>query len=59
VSAFQMHFHAIGAKGVKVALDAISDAASDNSTADIRHRVTHAYFIDAADPMRFDDLGFS
>jgi len=54
-----MHFHAIGAKGVKVALDAISDAASDNSTADIRHRVTHAYFIDAADPMRFDDLGFS
>ena len=59
MSAFQMHFHAILTKGVKVAIDAISDAASYNSTSDIRHRFTHAYFIDAADPMRFDDLGFS
>ena len=54
---FQMHFHATGDKGAGIALDVVADAAITNSTSDRRHRVTHAYIIDATDRMRFDDLG--
>ncbi len=53
---FQLHFHATGDNGVKLALDAIQYAKTQNNSADQRHRITHMYIVDSVDITRFADL---
>ena len=47
---FQMHFHATGDRGVRLALDAVEAARADNGAADRRHRVTHLYLVGRRGP---------
>ncbi len=54
---FQLHFHATGDRGVKLALDAIEHARDTNGSSDKRHRITHMYIVDPADIGRFKALG--
>ena len=50
---FQLHFHVIGDRAARLALDAIEGAAAGSGP----HRFTHAYLVDAADRPRFAALG--
>jgi len=52
----QVHMHAIGDRAVRVGLDAIEAARSQNGPGDNRHTITHLQLIDAADISRFADL---
>jgi predicted amidohydrolase YtcJ len=54
---FQIFTHAIGDKGVRLALDAYENAATVNHTKDARPRIEHIETIDAADIDRFGKLG--
>ncbi len=54
---FQLHFHATGDRGVRMALDAVEAARARNGAADRRHRVTHLYLVDEEDRGRFLELG--
>ena len=54
---FQLHFHATGDRGTRLALDAIEHAQSRNGSQDRRHRITHVYLVDPADVKRFKQLG--
>ena len=53
----QAHFHAIGDRAVKVALDAIEQAIERNGPSDNRHHISHLQLIDPADYPRFAALG--
>ncbi len=53
-SAFQVHVHAIGDRGVREALDAFEGLPAG---ADLRHHVAHLQVVDPADVPRFAALG--
>lgn len=57
VAGFQLHFHATGDRGARLALDAIAHAQQTNNTTDKRHRITHLFMVDPADVPRFVQLG--
>ncbi len=54
---FQILIHAIGDRGVHVALDAIEHARKVNGSRDARHQLVHVELADAADLARFRQLG--
>jgi predicted amidohydrolase YtcJ len=54
---FQVHFHAIGDKAVRSALDAVAAARSVNGFSDNRHHIAHLQVVDPADLPRFRRLG--
>jgi predicted amidohydrolase YtcJ len=53
----QVMTHAIGDGAVRLALDAYEQAAAQNKTSDMRHRVEHIETITADDIQRFGKLG--
>ncbi|MFW0794485.1 amidohydrolase [Gordonia sp. CPCC 205515] len=54
---FQTHFHALGDRAVRDALDAIEMARRTNGFRDTRPHLAHIQIIDPADIARFRDLG--
>lgn len=54
---FQLHFHAIGDRAVRMALDAIEHARATNGVRDARHQITHLHLTDTGDLQRFRALG--
>lgn len=54
---FQLHLHAIGDAGVRLALDAIEHAVATNPPRDRRPVITHVQLVDPADLPRFRRLG--
>lgn len=54
---FQLHFHAIGDRAVREALDAIESARAANGARDARHHVAHIQLIHPDDLPRFAALG--
>lgn len=54
---FQIHFHAIGDAGIRMALDALEAARRANGPLDLRHQLAHIELIDPADLPRFRELG--
>jgi len=54
---FQLHAHAIGDGGVRVALDAFAAARGANGDGGGRHMVSHLNVVDPADQPRFAQLG--
>jgi len=53
----QIYIHAIGDRGVRMALDAYAHARKVNGVRDGRHRIEHIETVDAADIPRFKQLG--
>ena len=53
----QVHFHAIGDRAVRAALDAVEHARRLNGASGNRHHISHLQLIDEADHARFADLG--
>lgn len=53
----QVWLHAIGDRGIRMALDAYEAAAKANGPRDRRHRVEHVEAVSAADAPRFGALG--
>ena len=53
----QAHFHAIGDRAVRVALDAVEQAIERNGPYDNRHHISHLQLIDPTDYPRFAALG--
>jgi hypothetical protein len=54
---WQLHFHTIGDRAVRTALDAIEAARAANGARDARHTLTHLELVDPADLPRFAALG--
>jgi predicted amidohydrolase YtcJ len=54
---WQLHFHAIGDRAVRTALDAVEAARTANGPRDARHSIAHLELIDPADVPRFAALG--
>jgi predicted amidohydrolase YtcJ len=54
---FQVHFHALGDRAVREALDAIEAARDANGPTDGRHHLAHLQMVDPADYPRFRELG--
>lgn len=54
---FQVHFHAIGDRAVREALDAVAAARSANGPSDHRHHIAHLEFVHPDDLPRFRELG--
>jgi predicted amidohydrolase YtcJ len=54
---FQVHFHALGDRAVREALDAIEAARTANGPTDGRHHLAHLQMVDPADLPRFRELG--
>jgi predicted amidohydrolase YtcJ len=54
---FQVHFHAIGERAVREALDALEAARSANGPNDLRHHIAHIQVIHPDDVGRFRQLG--
>jgi predicted amidohydrolase YtcJ len=54
---FQVHFHALGDRAVREALDAIEAAHRANGPSDGRHHLAHIQVVDRADVPRFRRLG--
>ena len=54
---FQVHFHALGDRAVREALDAIEAARTLNGPSDGRHHLAHLQVVDPADIPRFRQLG--
>lgn len=54
---FQTHTHATGDGGIRLALDAIEDAAAKNGTRDRRHGIVHVECLHPDDLLRFRELG--
>ncbi len=52
---FQVHFHAIGDRAVRVALDAVGSVAGEGAK-DLRHHIAHIQLVDPADVHRFHQL---
>ena len=53
----QLHFHAVGDRAVRMALDAVEHAQALNGKRDARHQITHLHLVSAADLPRFKKLG--
>ena len=53
---FQVHFHALGDRAVREALDAIEAARAANGPGDHRHHLAHLQVVDPADVARFRQL---
>ncbi len=53
---FQIHFHAIGDRAIRVALDALEKAKNINGGRDSRHHLSHIQQFDPADIPRFSEL---
>jgi predicted amidohydrolase YtcJ len=53
---FQVHFHAIGDRAVREALDAIESARTWNGTSDNRHQISHLQIVHPDDVPRFKAL---
>ncbi|AMB59072.1 amidohydrolase [Microterricola viridarii] len=54
---FQVHFHALGDRAVKEALDALDAARAANGETDGRHHLAHLQVVDESDTGRFAPLG--
>ena len=54
---FQVHFHAIGDRAVREALDAVEAARGANGPNDLRHHIAHIQVIHPIDLPRFRELG--
>ena len=54
---FQCHFHAIGDRAVREALDAVGAARQANGWNDHRHHIAHIQLIHPADVPRFREVG--
>lgn len=54
---FQVHFHAIGERAVREALDAIESARRANGMNDHRHHISHIQVVHPDDIPRFRELG--
>ena len=54
---FQVHFHAIGDRAVREALDAVAAAREANGWTDGRHHISHIQVIQPSDVPRFAELG--
>jgi predicted amidohydrolase YtcJ len=54
---FQVHFHAIGDRAVREALDAIEQARTTNGRNDLRHQIAHIQLVHPDDRPRFAELG--
>ncbi len=54
---FQVHFHAVGERAVREALDAVEAARQANETSDHRHHIAHVQVIHPDDLPRFRELG--
>ncbi|MDZ7361098.1 MAG: amidohydrolase [candidate division KSB1 bacterium] len=54
---FQIHIHAIGDRGIRMALDAYQAAREKNGSRDSRHHIAHLELIDPEDIPRFRRLG--
>jgi len=54
---FQVHFHAIGDKAVREALDAVAAARAANGAGDGRHHISHLQVVHPQDLPRFRELG--
>jgi len=54
---FQVHFHALGDRAVREALDAIEAARSANGPSDNRHHLAHLQIVHPDDIPRFAELG--
>ena len=53
----QVHFHAIGDRAVRSALDAVENARRENGERGNRHHISHLQLIHAEDHARFAELG--
>lgn len=53
---FQVHFHAIGDRAIRVALDSLAAAREANGARDSRHHLSHIQAFDPADLQRFREL---
>jgi predicted amidohydrolase YtcJ len=53
---FQVHFHALGDRAVREALDAIEAAQQANGPSDGRHHIAHLQVVDPAEYARFRQL---
>jgi predicted amidohydrolase YtcJ len=54
---FQVHFHALGDRAVRIALDAVEAARAANGMSDTRPHLAHLQLVDPADVVRFRPLG--
>ncbi|MFD3503597.1 amidohydrolase [Streptomyces sp. NPDC058676] len=54
---FQVHFHALGDRAVREALDAVEAARATNGRRDTRHHLAHLQVVHPDDTPRFRDLG--
>jgi predicted amidohydrolase YtcJ len=54
---FQVHFHALGDRAVRQALDAVEAARRANGMTDMRPHLAHLQIVDPADRPRFHELG--
>jgi predicted amidohydrolase YtcJ len=53
---FQVHFHALGERAVREALDAIEQARRTNGMNDLRHHLAHLQVVNPDDVRRFKEL---
>lgn len=58
-SGFQVHFHALGDRAVREALDAVESARAANGWRDTRHHLAHLQVVHPQDVPRFRTLGAS
>jgi hypothetical protein len=54
---FQVHFHALGDRAARIALDAVEAARSANGARDARHHIAHLQLPDPVDLARLPRLG--
>lgn len=54
---FQVHFHALGDRAVREALDALDTARTANGATDGRHHLAHLQVVEETETARFAELG--
>ena len=54
---FQVHFHALGDRAVREALDALDTARAANGATDGRHHLAHLQVVEETETARFAELG--